>query len=158
MKDSEFKVVSFDEDDMFKVLNSPKLTAKSPIHEESLNGGSTIFNSEFGLSNDSQKYLKTRNDYKCYVCGLRFNKKRFLKHHMVSHTEIDPAERNFVPEKDDEGFYKCNICQLKINDPSNYKRHYKSMHIRTMQFCDECNFTTTNPDGIRCHKKKMHSQ
>ena len=54
----------------------------------------------------------------------RFNKKRFLKHHTVSHTEIDPAECNFVPETDDEGFHKYNVCELKINNSSNYKRHY----------------------------------
>ena len=94
--------------------------------------------------------------FKCTICTLGFEKEYQLKHHYNTHTDISTNDKVDIPKRGPDGIYICTVCQSAINNVSNYRKHFKRIHIKAVKSCDECDFTTTTEEGLKGHKSRKH--
>ena len=105
----------------------------------------------------------------CNVCSKRFDDNSTLKKHIKSHKQyqgatsnsggiyiIPPAsvEKIIVPKKDENGFHKCNYCERKISDQSNFRKHVQADHLKIVLKCNLCDYSSRNASNLSVHKKK----
>ena len=109
----------------------------------------------------------TNIDIPCYVCSERFDDQSTLEKHTKSHKHsqekvsdsggkymIPSVQNIIVPKKDEDGFHKCNFCERKILDLSNFRRHVQASHLRISLKCNQCDFSTRHEGHLSVHKKK----
>ena len=63
-------------------------------------------------------------------------------------------EKIIVPKKDENGFHKCNYCERKISDQSNFRKHVQANHLLIDLKCNQCDYTTRHESNLSVHKKK----
>ena len=92
--------------------------------------------------------------YECDYCSFSSNAQKELRNHAVRH--IDMETDIIVPERDTNGLFPCDLCEKRIRDKGNYKRHFKMVHLRTQYCCNECEFSTTYKETLKRHMKTKH--
>ena len=159
-----------EEDDWFKEVNEQK-TDSTVVNAEDkskeLNNTelhkalSSISKVDLNNMEDFKKYSKIHDDrnegpFTCTVCNMGFEKEYRLKHHYNNHTDISTNDKVYIPIKGPDGLYKCTVCESAINNVSNYRKHFKRIHIKALKRCDECDFSTTTNEGLKGHKLRKH--
>ena len=117
------------------------------------------------------KMKKTTSEilkFHCDKCNRHFNIEANFDKHKLMHEKgdkrlISRGTNNRkgpfmvpIPDIDEDGFYPCNICDKRISDRSNYRRHFQRDHLKIEQNCDKCDYSSTDPGRLRIHKKKQH--
>ena len=108
-------------------------------------------------------------DLPCNICSKRFYDKGNLKMHIKSHKQSPETKSNsggiyttppasvekiIVPKKDENGFHKCNYCERKISDHSNFRKHVSADHLMIILKCNYCDYSTRNASNLSAHKKR----
>ena len=156
------------------LANNFNFTQNESRAEESESEKTDWFDVEDQNTSASQEVVKKeihpKNiDFSCNVCSKRFDDNRTLKKHTKSHKQsqgtisdsggiyiIPPAsvEKIIVPKKDENGFHKCNYCERKISDHSNFRKHVRADHLMIILKCNQCDYSSRNASNLSVHKKK----
>ena len=84
-------------------------------------------------------------------------RKRQMKYHReLPKTYDTDSEKIVVPIKDENGFHKCNYCERKISDKSNFKKHVRADHLMIVLRCKDCDYSTKHVSNLTAHVKKAH--
>ena len=93
-------------------------------------------------SDDHQKVVDGKLDYKCNQCGYQAS----LKHHLVRHQKS-------IHEKEK---YKCNQCDYHATQKHGLARHQKSIHGRLLYTCNQFDYQASPKVYIVSHQKTVH--
>ena len=83
-------------------------------------------------------------------------KKQMKYHRELPKTYHTDSEKIVVPIKDENGFHKCNYCERKISDKSNFKKHIRADHLMIVLRCKDCDYSTKHVSNLTAHVKKAH--
>ena len=84
-------------------------------------------------------------------------REKYVKYHReLPKTYDTDSEKIVVPIKDENGFHKCNYCERKISDKSNFKKHVRADHLMIVLRCKYCDYSTKHVSNLTAHVKKAH--
>ena len=86
------------------------------------------------------------------------SKKQMKYHRELAKSNHTNTGKIVVPIKDENGFHKCNYCERKISDKSNFKKHVRADHLMIVLRCKDCDYSTKHVSNLNVHVKKVHMQ
>ena len=97
-------------------------------------------------------YQTHRNlkEFKCDVCGKRFNQMSQLKNHAVIHLDKTIAELpSWAKPK------QCDICQKMFSDSKSLKKHVQAIHSKLKPYiCNVCNHKSARKAMLQLHMRQ----
>jgi len=97
-------------------------------------------------------YQTHRNlkEFKCDVCGKRFNQMSQLKNHAVIHLDKTIAELpSWAKPK------QCDICQRMFSDSKSLKKHVQAIHSKLKPYiCNVCNHKSARKAMLQLHMRQ----
>ena len=97
-------------------------------------------------------YQTHRNlkEFKCDVCGKRFNQMSQLKNHAVIHLDKSIAELpSWAKPK------QCDICQRMFSDSKSLKKHVQAIHSKLKPYiCNVCNHKSARKAMLQLHMRQ----
>lgn len=118
----------------------------------------------------SNEYEKTENEensgqpfYSCNLCNYSCKSGSDVRNHMIScplTASVSNAKLikgTFVEVDQRGGFiHSCDECEYSSTNPNYLKIHKRARHEEIRYSCDECEFAATLKSNLQIHKNEQH--